>query len=214
MSTTRHFPLAPFRASAMLSRMRLVVGLGNPGRQYQRTPHNIGFDVVDMLASRHGGSWRLERRFDAETAEITLGESRLTLMKPLTYMNLSGNAVAGFCQKTGVEPHEVLPVSDDINIPLGTLRLRPDGSHGGHKGLLSIINSLGTLGYPRLRVGVKPPDIEISDWVTFVLRPLRPADREILTIAEEHAADCVEMIASRGLAAAMNRYNKLRVEPD
>jgi peptidyl-tRNA hydrolase, PTH1 family len=197
----------------MLTAMRLVVGLGNPGRQYQRTPHNVGYDVIEKLAGRHGGAWRLERRFDAETCEIEISGTRLTLMKPLTYMNLSGYSVGTFCQKTGCEPHEVLSISDDTNLPLGKLRLRPSGSHGGHKGLLSIMNSLGSLDFPRLRIGVKPEDREITDRVDFVLRPLKPDERETLLGAGEDAADCIEMIASKGFKAAMNRFNGTGPEP-
>lgn len=188
--------------------MKLIVGLGNPGRQYERTPHNVGFDVVDILASRHRGSWNYERRFEAVTADITLSGARATLMKPLTYMNLSGQSVAAWASKNGGEPPEILAISDDINLALGRIRIRADGSHGGHKGLLSIINSLGTLGFPRLRIGVKPAGENLDDVVDFVLSRLRPEDRERLAECEEDAADAVEMIFDKGLTPAMNHYNR------
>lgn len=188
--------------------MKLIVGLGNPGPQYERTPHNVGFEVVNILARRHRGDWAFERRFEAATADITLGGQRVTLMKPLTYMNLSGRSVAEYTRRNGGEPHEVLPISDDINLPIGRLRLRPDGSHGGHKGLLSIINALGTLGYPRLRVGVKPEGGDVDDWVGFVLSRMRPKDRDLLDETEELAADAVEMIMEKGFQAAMNKFNR------
>jgi PTH1 family peptidyl-tRNA hydrolase len=187
--------------------MKLIVGLGNPGRQYERTPHNVGFDVADILAARHGGEWRHERRFEALTADISLPAGRVVLMKPLTFMNLSGRAVAAWAGKNGADAHEILVISDDINLPLGRLRIRPDGSHGGHKGLLSVINSLGTLGFPRVRVGVKPAGENLDDVVEFVLSRMRPEDRERLAQCEEDAADAVEMILDKGLTAAMNRFN-------
>ncbi len=191
--------------------MKLIVGLGNPGRQYQRTPHNVGFDVVDLLAARWDGRWVLERRFDAETAEITAGGVRTTLMKPLTYMNLSGRSVAGFIAKNGGEPFEILPVSDDTNLPLGQLRLRKNGSHGGHKGLLSIINSLGTLDFPRLRIGVRPPG-DIHDQVEYVLGKFAPREWDEIKTTEQEAADAVEAILKDGFDAAMNRFNRKRPE--
>ena len=186
--------------------MRLIVGLGNPGRQYTRTPHNVGFDVVDILAARWRGTWALERRFEAEVADIVVEGRRVTLMKPLTYMNLSGRAVAGYIGKNGGEPHEILAVSDDTNLPLGQLRLRPNGSHGGHKGLLSMINCLGTLEFPRLRLGVRPPG-DIHDQVKYVLGKFRPGAWDEMRTTEEEAADAVEMVLARGVTAAMNRYN-------
>jgi PTH1 family peptidyl-tRNA hydrolase len=189
--------------------MKLIVGLGNPGRQYQRTPHNVGFDVVDLLVQRHGGAWQLERRFEAQTAEVTIAGARTTLMKPLTYMNLSGHSVAGFVSKNGGEPGEILAISDDTNLPLGQIRLRPNGSHGGHKGLLSLINSLGSLDYPRLRIGVKP-DSEIHDRVEFVLGKFPPLQWDEILTTEQEAADAVEMIMEKGFEPAMNKYNRRR----
>ncbi|MBX7245759.1 MAG: aminoacyl-tRNA hydrolase [Candidatus Sumerlaeaceae bacterium] len=188
--------------------MKLIVGLGNPGRQYALTPHNVGFEIVDILASRHGGAWTLERRLEAETAEITLQGVRTTLMKPLTYMNLSGRSVAEFARRNGTEPGEILAISDDINLPLGQLRMRPNGSHGGHKGLLSIINCISSLDFPRLRVGVRPADENLANVVDFVLSRLRPADREELELTKQDAADAVEMIFKKDLVTAMNQFNK------
>ena len=173
-------------------RPKLIVGLGNPGRQYQRTPHNAGFEVVDIVARRNSGTWRLERRFDAETADVSI----------------AGNAVGAFARRNGTQPGEILAISDDINLALGNLRLRPGGSHGGHKGLLSIINVLGTLDYPRLRVGVKPDGAVIDDWVDFVLSPLIPKEREVLEISEQDAAEAVEAIFTKGFEPTMNIYNR------
>ncbi len=188
--------------------MKLIVGLGNPGRRYERTPHNVGFDVVDLLAKRHGGQWSLAARFEAALAEITILGQRTTLMKPLTYMNLSGRAVQAWRSKNGGEPAEILVICDDVNLPLGQLRLRPSGSHGGHKGLLSIIHALGTLDFPRLRVGVRPQEVVPESLVDYVLCPFAPDAWDVIRLAEERAADAVEVILERGLEATMNLYNR------
>lgn len=187
--------------------IRVVVGLGNPGPQYRSTPHNVGFDVLDRLARRHGGIFRFERRFEAEVAEIPVAGQRLVLMCPTTYMNLSGRAVAAWRAKNGGEPEEFLAVCDDVHLPLGRLRLRHGGSHGGHKGLLSLIQSLGTLEYPRLRMGVKPPSGEIADRVDFVLRAFHPDVRADAALMAERAADAVEVAVTRDFATAMNKFN-------
>lgn len=199
----------PAGRSDYLSAMRLIVGLGNPGRQYDKTPHNVGFEVVDLLASRRGATWAHERRFEAETADIMLSGVRLTLMKPLTFMNLSGRAVGAWASKNGGEPAEILAITDDFHLSLGRLRLRPDGSHGGHKGLLSMINTLGTLGFPRLRMGVRPAGETLDDTVGFVLGKFRPAEREVIERAVDDAADCVELLIARGMNEAMNKYNRM-----
>lgn len=190
--------------------MKLIVGLGNPGRRYERTPHNVGFDVVETLARRHGGSWRLAARFEAELAEISLAGARVVLMKPLTYMNASGRAVQAYVGKNGGSPSEILVVCDDVNLPMGQLRLRPSGSHGGHKGLLSIIQALGTLDFPRLRIGVRPVVVPSDGWVDYVLTPFPSEVRSEIEGAIEEAADTVEYVMDRGLLAAMNRFNRRR----
>lgn len=194
--------------------MKLIVGLGNPGRRYERTPHNVGFDVVDILAARHGAPWQLASRFEAALAEATILGQRVTLMKPLTYMNLSGRAVRSYVAKNGGEPSEILVICDDVNLPLGQLRLRPSGSHGGHKGLLSIIQSLGTLDFPRLRLGVRPEVVPADGWIEYVLSPFEPSAWETIRGAEEEAADAVEIILERGLDAAMNRFNRRKQAPN
>jgi PTH1 family peptidyl-tRNA hydrolase len=188
--------------------MKLIVGLGNPGKRYENTPHNVGFDVVDILARRHGAQWSLAARFEAALAEATIFGRSVTLMKPLTYMNLSGRAVQAYTAKNGGEPSEILVICDDVNLPLGQLRLRPSGSHGGHKGLLSIIHALGTLEFPRLRIGVRPEEEHDGGWIEYVLSPFSPEAREVIAHAEEEAADAVEILLERGLEAAMNRFNR------
>lgn len=188
--------------------MKLIVGLGNPGRQYENTPHNVGFHAIDVLAERHGGQWAVERRFEAMTADIRLAGQKLTLMKPLTYMNLSGRAVAAWRSKNGGESDEFLVISDDIHLPMGQLRLRPGGSHGGQKGLLSIINSLGTLDVPRLRIGIRPTGGDVSDMVNYVLARVRPVDRDAFEKSWDDAADAVETIIERDFNTAMNQFNR------
>jgi PTH1 family peptidyl-tRNA hydrolase len=188
--------------------MKLIVGLGNPGKQYENTPHNVGFHAIDELAQRHGGNWTLAQRFEAMTAEIRLWDRKTTLMKPLTYMNLSGKSVAAWLGKNGGEAQEVLVLSDDIHLLLGRIRIRPSGSHGGQKGLLSVINTLGTLEVPRLRIGIKPEGEEVHDLVEFVLRKVRPADREAFERSWSDAADAIEMIFKKDLTTAMNHFNR------
>jgi len=188
--------------------MKLIVGLGNPGKQYEQTPHNVGFHAIDLLARRHGGTWAEERRFEAMTCDVRIGGQKITLMKPLTYMNLSGRSVAAWRSKNGGEPEDFLILSDDIHLPMGQLRIRPTGSHGGQKGLLSVINSLGTLDVPRLRIGVRPTGGAVADMVNYVLARVRPADREAFERSWEDAADAVEMVIEKDLLTAMNRFNR------
>ncbi|MGI8905359.1 MAG: aminoacyl-tRNA hydrolase [Candidatus Sumerlaeaceae bacterium] len=188
--------------------MRLIVGLGNPGRQYDNTPHNVGFHAIDELAQRHAGNWALQRRFDAMTAEVRIWDRNTTLLKPLTYMNLSGQSVGAWLSRNGGEPSEILVISDDVHLPLGRIRIRTGGSHGGQKGLLSIINSLGTLEFPRLRIGIRPETEEVTDLVEYVLRKVKPADRDVFKQSWSDAADAVEMIFKKDLTTAMNHFNR------
>ena len=186
--------------------MRLVVGLGNPGRRYHGTRHNIGFAVVDELARRaeavfdHG-------RANALTARVGRGASSVLLVKPLTMMNLSGEAVLGLVQFYKVDPPDLLVVADDVNLPLGRLRLRARGSAGGHNGFRSIIGLLGTEEFPRLRMGVGrgDPRRELADHVL-----ARFDDDETAGVDESvaRAADAVECFIAEGIEAAMNRYNR------
>jgi peptidyl-tRNA hydrolase, PTH1 family len=190
------------------TRMKLIVGLGNPGRQYVGTPHNAGYHAIDVLAERHGGTWVVQNRFEAMICEVRLWDRMTTLMKPITYMNLSGKSVGAWTSKNGGEPGEILAISDDVHLPIGQLRLRPNGSHGGQKGLLSMINALGSLEFPRLRIGVRPPDKEIDDRSEYVLGQLPPDLRDIFRQSWEDAADCVEMIFKKDLETVMNRFNR------
>ncbi|HEY0128508.1 MAG TPA: aminoacyl-tRNA hydrolase [Rubrobacteraceae bacterium] len=171
----------------------VVVGLGNPGRSYERTRHNVGFLVVDELARRHGGSWRSKKK--AEAAPIGFGLKNGTLLKPTTYMNNSGTALAGY------KPDQLVVVHDDLDLPEGDVRVKVGGGAGGHNGLRSTIQHLGN-DFVRVRIGIgrPPPGMTVTDYV------LGRMDSEIKE-AVPQAADAVEAVIESGPEAAMNRFN-------
>lgn len=184
----------------------LVVGLGNPGDQYENTRHNAGFQVIDALADR--GNFPVQRlKFHALTNTATVGGQGVLVMKPVTYMNLSGQAVGEAARFYKISPDHVLVISDDVDLPLGKLRIRKGGSAGGHNGLKSIIQHLGTDQFPRIKVGVggKPhPDSDMADWV---LSKFTGPDRQAMEAAIARAADAVTCLLSQGVDQAMARYN-------
>lgn len=190
--------------------MKLVVGLGNPGRRYQATRHNVGFAVVDEVARRAGAAFELGRA-NAMTGRVGVGPASVLLAKPLTMMNLSGEAVAGLSSFYRIAPPEILVVADDVNLPLGRLRLRARGSAGGHNGFRSIIGLLGTGEFPRLRVGVGrgDPRRELAD---HVLARFDEDERPDVDTSVARAADAVELFIAEGIEAAMNRYNRWEVQ--
>jgi PTH1 family peptidyl-tRNA hydrolase len=185
--------------------MKLVVGLGNPGRQYVGTRHNIGFDVLAELARRFAAPVD-KLKFEALHSEFMLRNEKVLLVAPQTYMNLSGQSVQKFCSFFQIVPSDVIVICDDINLPLGRLRLRQSGSAGGQKGLQNIIQHLGTQEVPRLRIGVDPPPSgrDAKDWV---LGTFGKSDIPLVETAVQTAAQAAEVWASEGLAAAMNRFN-------
>ncbi len=184
----------------------LVVGLGNPGDKYENPRHNAGFLVADELGER--GGFPIQRlKFKALTNTAAIGGQGVLVMKPVTYMNLSGEAVGEAAKFYKTPPDHVLVVSDDVDLPLGRLRLRTGGSAGGHNGLKSIIQHLGTDQFPRLKVGVggKPnPDYDMADWV---LGRLQGEDKKVMDEAVKRAAAAVECFLRDGPQKAMNRYN-------
>ena len=184
----------------------LIVGLGNPGGDYENTRHNVGFAVADELARR--GGFSIQRaKFKALTAAASIGGQGALVMKPTTYMNLSGEAVGEAARFYKLAPQRVLVISDDVDLPLGKLRLRASGSAGGHNGLKSIIQHLGSDQFPRLKVGVggKPhPDYDLADWV---LGKLTGEDKKVMDEAVKRAADAIECLLKDGAEKAMNQFN-------
>lgn len=185
--------------------MKLIVGLGNPGHAYQDTRHNVGFEVLELLAKRAGSPPR-RARFQGEAAQVSLRGSPAMLLWPLTWMNLSGSCVLAARDFYKIDESAMLVACDDFNLPLDTLRLRPGGSAGGQKGLSDIITRLGTTEVPRLRVGIGPVP---ASWqaADFVLGRFAQDERERVAVMIERAADAAEEWVARGIQAAMNRYN-------
>ena len=186
--------------------MIIVVGLGNPGRRYQGTRHNIGFAVADEVARRRQAVFD-SGRGDTLTARVGRGPDAVLVVKPLTMMNLSGEAVAAVAGFYKVDPAAILVAADDVNLPLGRLRLRARGSAGGHNGFKSIIGCLGTEDFPRLRVGVGRGDPR-RDLADHVLARFDDDERNEVEQAIARAADAVETFLAEGIEAAMNRHNR------
>ena len=193
----------------MAASVQVVFGLGNPGPRYAGTRHNVGFEVVDELARRAGlqlkSSWRLRARAGA----WRVGSREVWLVKPQQYMNVSGLAVARFRRRRGIDPADMLVVVDDVELPLGQLRLRKQGGAGGHNGLRSIIREVGSEGFPRLRLGVGGGEAG-RDLTGHVLGRFRPEERAAVEAAVARAADAVECVLEEGVDVAMNRYNVRR----
>jgi PTH1 family peptidyl-tRNA hydrolase len=192
--------------------MRLIVGLGNPGPEYQWTPHNLGFLAVDELANR--GGIRVER----PEAKALVGRGRLAgeeviLAKPLTYMNLSGVAVRDLLEKYELAPENLLAIWDEVQLPWGAIRIHAEGSAGSHNGAKSLVSVLGTLEFSRLRLGCGP-DHPLESRKEYVLRPMKKAELEIAAEMIADAGDAVEILLGKGIAAAMNKYNRRERQQD
>lgn len=185
----------------------LVVFLGNPGPKYDNTRHNAGFRAAAALEQKTGQ--RINRaKFRALVGDFSYGGVRILAMKPKTFMNLSGEAVEEAAHFYKIQPDHILVVCDDVSLPTGTLRLRKKGSAGGHNGLKSIIEELGTDQFPRIKMGVgqKPhPDYDLAAWV---LAKFSPEDAKLMDDAAKRAADAVEMVLEQGFEKAQNRYSK------
>lgn len=186
--------------------MKLLAGLGNPGPQYRGTRHNAGFLAIDTLASRWrvDGEWREQQQ--ALTIKTMFTDVPVVLAKPLTFMNLSGQAVAGLARYYRIEAADVLVIVDEVALPLGRLRARREGGAGGHNGLRSVAEHLGTLAFPRLRIGVGRGD-ERRDLADHVLGRFEPDEREAVEAAVLRAAEAVEMFVTDGIERVMNVFN-------
>ncbi len=183
---------------------KLIVGLGNPGRRYENTRHNVGFHVVERLAEQAGATWAFEKRWDAELAK---GEN-CYFLKPQTFMNLSGKAVAGIANFFRITPAEILVVFDDVDLPLGGLRLRTSGSAGGHRGVKSIISSLGTDEFARCKVGVGRGGEGEGDLADHVLCKFLVEEQALVEKSLDRAVAAVKDAVSLGIRSAMTEYNR------
>ena len=187
--------------------MKLIVGLGNPGIEYQFTPHNLGFLTIDRIADDCGVEVR-NRRCRALTARAVIEEQQVLLAKPETYMNLSGLSVRELVAKHELDPAgDLILIYDELDLPLGTIRIRQRGSSAGHNGMESVIGALGTQEFLRIRLGIGP-DRKISDSVKYVLTPFRKRELKKVDEVLDSAAEAVKVILREGPAAAMNRFNR------
>lgn len=186
--------------------MKLIVGLGNPGREYSQTRHNVGFMAVDELAKRWGlSSWR--SKFDAETAEYRGGDEPVLLVKPQTYMNLSGVAVGALLRWHKLKPEDVIVIYDDLDLAVGRLRVRGQGGAGGHRGIESLLVHLGKDTFARVRIGIgRPP----QGWETadYVLGRFTPDEQPLITGAIDRAAGAVDSLLKYGITKTMNDFSK------
>ena len=184
----------------------MIVGLGNPGSEYERTRHNVGFRAVELLAGKAGV--KIDRaKCRAFVRQCELAGQKVLLVKPQTYMNSSGEAVSLAAQYYKIPPERILVLSDDVSLDVGRVRVRGDGSAGGHNGLKSIIQHLGTQSFPRVKIGVgaKPhPDYDLADWV---LSSFTPDEEKALSPAIEHAAEAALEFITHGLQSAASKYN-------
>ena len=183
--------------------MKVIVGLGNPGRKYSDTRHNIGFRVLEEIARRSSVE-KEESRFDAIIGHIRIGGEKVFLVKPLTYMNLSGKAVQPLMRWFKLDLSDLIVIYDDMDLPPGTLRLRAQGGSGGHKGMASIIERLGSQEFARIRIGIGRPDNEAIDWV---LGKFSPTEQKLMEEVIGQAAAAVECWVKQGIERAMNEYN-------
>ena len=187
-----------------MATMKLVVGLGNPGTKYVGTRHNIGFDLVDQLAGG-GRQAGFARKFEGQVAEIEIDYRRVLLLKPETFMNLSGRSVGQAARFYKLEPQDILVVCDDLSLPVGKTRIRPGGSDGGQKGLRDIAAHLGTESFPRLRIGIG--DQGELDATDFVLSRFRNPERALIDDTLILATQAVAVWVTQGIDQAMNRFN-------
>ncbi len=185
----------------------MIAGLGNPGREYAETPHNVGFRAVASLCESLGGQWHVEPQFKADVAKVAHAGNPLLLVRPMTYMNASGEAVGALMRYYRMEPADVVVVSDDVHLEPGRVRVRAEGGAGGHNGLKSIIAHLGTQRFTRVRIGVGKPRAGGEGLVGHVLGRILAAQAEAVADGVETAAQAALCVVERGETAAMNQFN-------
>ncbi len=192
--------------------MKLIVGLGNPGRDYANNRHNVGFKCVDLFAREHGISLT-QRGARSKLGTGEIANTRIVVAKPQTFMNLSGEAVATLIHRYRLSPHDILVIHDDLDLPLGKIRIREKGSSGGHNGLKSIISHLGTQDFSRIRVGISPPEGSDGaaapqvDAIEHVLSDFTDDEKTVMREVYPRVAAAIECVLTEGIAAAMNKYN-------
>ena len=184
--------------------MKIIAGLGNPGAEYASTPHSVGFEAVDAIAAEFGGAWEEKRQYRCLWAQVRIGAEPCILVKPQTYMNLSGDSVATVVKYRNAAPADLIVVHDDIDLALGRLRIRRGGSCGGHNGVRNIIERLGTQDFVRVKIGVGK---DRSNVVAHVLGKFDPASRQIADAAVAAAAKAVQAVVRQGAEQAMNLFN-------
>jgi PTH1 family peptidyl-tRNA hydrolase len=185
--------------------LKIIVGLGNPGREYTRNRHNVGYQIVNLLAKSHGLSFD-RRQAKARLAQGTIVGQRVVLVKPRVFMNESGGPVARVARFYKVQPADMLVIFDDLDLPIGRTRLRPHGGTGGHKGMASVIKHLGNGDFPRLRVGIDRPPGKM-DPASYVLQNFSAEQEEMMVKVRERAVVAVETWLAQGIGAAMNEFN-------
>jgi PTH1 family peptidyl-tRNA hydrolase len=189
-----------------MSNRYLIVGLGNPGKEYVNTRHNVGFRCADALVQAHGLSYARRKQSKAKYADGTITSKRVLIAKPQTYMNLSGSSVQGLVNFYQIPPEQIIVIYDDLDLPPGTLRIRPKGGTGGHKGMTDIIQKLGTQDFPRIRFGIGRPPGRM-DPAAFVLRPFDADEERVVKETVERVIKIIETWLTDGIDMAMNKYN-------
>jgi peptidyl-tRNA hydrolase, PTH1 family len=197
-----------------MENLQLIVGLGNPGAKYERTRHNIGFQLMERLAEKWQAEWKLEKKFQASVARVTRDGAEAILARPQTFMNASGEAVGPLSVFYRVPPEKLLVAVDDADLPLGEIRLRASGSSGGHHGLESIEQHLGTRGFARLRMGIGRTTDGRREITGYVLAPFTKAEAALVEEVLKAAAGQVECWLDAGIEKAMNRFNGVVKAPD
>ena len=183
----------------------LVIGLGNPGKDYSATRHNVGFRVVDCLAERHGVAYN-KKQFFSQTGQGRIAQQKVLLLKPMTYMNQSGKAVQAAIAYLKVPAERVLVVHDDMDLSLGRIQVKQGGGHGGHRGLQSVIETLSNSEFTRIRIGIGKPTTG-QDGADYVLEPFDSTERKVVDDVVERATEAIVVWLENGIVTAMNRYN-------